>query len=764
MSHPRLPGTLDPRIGWFGKSLANSFDTYLFGTYHFDTSGACPRREKADGVVRVQVDRTEHNALWLPSAADLRGRPGLGRAIIATLIGFAAAPERTLVDKLGALVGKNLDLTRFRALCRYFVNTNGALLEAVEKSGAPDVVVATDLETLPAGVAISESTGAYLVYDAHEYWPRSYIDFEHWEVEFWQNIERQLLSKADLRLTVTPDLAKEMEREYGCPFNVLPNCSTLHDGSGFDLEAAYAQRKIVRSLQFLFQGNFAAGRGLEQLIRAWALVESEAQLILRGPDNPFKTHLVELAASLGLLGEGVVFPPAVTEDKLITEALSAHVGVISYDPSYYIYRFCGPNKLSQYCAAGLPILSSTTKYVERVVREHNIGFSVHIEDAAAVAALVDSLRDRREELIQIGRRARAFYEMEYNWEHFATPIVDDVRSKWPPVKIIPSLVDLSWIEQRGPVIDRRKNVVKAEHGASIRASSVFVPRPHDADYLLRPATANGYASGLADGSGSRWVEIDLGGARVVEAGRIEWFDQIHFGIEFAVEGRLYLDEDWDVLYLTKENGSAEVAFKFAPRWMRYVRLSGSRFAGQDHMLIRRFEVFACLDEIAAGALPAREEKAPVDVNQAEQGASIRAASVFAPRPHDADYLLRPATANGYASGLANGTGTRWVEIDLGGARAVEAGRIQWFDQIHFGIEFAVEGRLYLDEDWDALYLTNENGSVEVAFKFAPRWIRYVRLSGSRFAGQDHMFIRRFQLFTCRHQTAAGALLEREESA
>jgi hypothetical protein len=70
---------------------------------------------------------------------------------------------------------------------------------------------------------------------------------------------------------------------------------------------------------------------------------------------------MELAGSLALGEERVSFPSAVSESELIATAAEADIGLIPYNSAYFIYRPCCPNKLSQYLAAGPPILSSHTE-------------------------------------------------------------------------------------------------------------------------------------------------------------------------------------------------------------------------------------------------------------------------------------------------------------------------------------------------------------------------------------------------------------------
>ena len=84
-------------------------------------------------------------------------------------------------------------------------------------------------------------------------------------------------------------------------------------------------------------------------------------LLLRGNDHAHKTICIRLAESLGLKDVGVFFPPPVCEGLLIAAAAEADIGVIPYKPTIINFRYCCPNKLSEYMQAGLPLMAGNTE-------------------------------------------------------------------------------------------------------------------------------------------------------------------------------------------------------------------------------------------------------------------------------------------------------------------------------------------------------------------------------------------------------------------
>ena len=120
-----------------------------------------------------------------------------------------------------------------------------------------------------------------------------------------------------------------------------------------------------------------------------------AKLLLRGPDNPYKNQMIELARSKGLLDRSVFFPKAVSEADLVKAARDADVGIIPYEPTIINHRFCSPNKLSQYMAAGLPIICNELDFVKSVVLGYSIGSSVDFNDQAALVRTINEYVQKR---------------------------------------------------------------------------------------------------------------------------------------------------------------------------------------------------------------------------------------------------------------------------------------------------------------------------------------------------------------------------------
>ncbi|MGE0385645.1 MAG: glycosyltransferase [Gammaproteobacteria bacterium] len=305
----------------------------------------------------------------------------------------------------------------FLWLCQFLVRASSALYEAVRRLPVgPDIIHCNDFETLPAAVFAARRTGARLLYDAHEFFPYSHTGACRLQSWFFARLEALFIGEADAVVTVNPLLAERVRAHYGLArvesiLNAEPRVpSRTPLGQGLPEPAASAR------VRFLFMGNFHDDRGLEELVDAWAASGlTDCALMLRGPDNALRAHLQARVARLGASGAGIVFLPPVAEDELVGAAMQADVGIVPYKPINENYRYCCPNKLSQYLHAGLMVLASRTEFVARTVEDNGVGL---VYDAARAQTIVDALRRAAGDAgLREGcrARARALAEREFDW-------------------------------------------------------------------------------------------------------------------------------------------------------------------------------------------------------------------------------------------------------------------------------------------------------------------------------------------------------------
>lgn len=443
---------LDPRIRWEAAAAARRFEVTVLGFNRSD--GSLPAIEVRDNYKTVRLPHCEINGLYyfwrlkdiLPRrllicggalailllpvlvAAEIVSRltystvrwsMGMTRRLFAKslVLSFALQP---LHRRLNAVRG--LMLTRLHfilAILRVqFAPAASAFWNYLrETPDKPDVVHCNDLDTLLVGVLAKRQYGCRVVFDAHEFYPRSDPSGRWLDITFFSLIERFLIRRADAVVTVNGLLAEAIREAYDlAEVHAVANAEPW-TGPCAKMAGARMDGLASGRVKFLFQGRFTPGRGIDELITAWDKVDgARAALFLRGPDNIWRRGFMTLAADLGLLDRSVYFLDAVTEDQLIAAAAEADVGIIPYRPLVINDRLCCPNKLSQYMHAGLMIIANDLPYVQSVLAESRAGLAYASSAPDSIAELVDRIVDDPELLRRSQENALRFACDRFNWQ------------------------------------------------------------------------------------------------------------------------------------------------------------------------------------------------------------------------------------------------------------------------------------------------------------------------------------------------------------
>jgi hypothetical protein len=148
------------------------------------------------------------------------------------------------------------------------------------------------------------------------------------------------------------------------------------------------------------------------------------------------------------------------------------------------------------------------------------------------------------------------------------------------------------------------NRAQLEHGVGIAASSPFHGVPHDAESLLRTFVPGNYAAVLDTAPLPHFVELDLGAERLLEGAYLRWYDTANLGIDYRIEvradagGWVWLFKPWRPALEVRDNSGVEQSHHFPSVRARHVRLTVTKLAGQQRLLLRRFELY---DRQAAGS-------------------------------------------------------------------------------------------------------------------------------------------------------------------
>jgi glycosyltransferase involved in cell wall biosynthesis len=285
---------------------------------------------------------------------------------------------------------------------------------------------AHDLVTLPAAWAAARVRRARLVYDAHELFtdmgrlgPLTRAGF--------RLIERALIGRAHRVITVNASIAAELSRRYGVPVPAVVMNFPRTGGRTFSRERSPLRARVGLPPDVplvLYQGMFMPHRGLEHLVRA-ARSFTRAHLVMMGW-GALLDPLRELARREAV-ADRVHFTPGVPLAELLDYTAGADLGAIPYLNVGLNNYYTSPNKLFEYCAAGVPVVASRFPELVKVVEGLGIGRTFDPEQPEEIAAAVNELLDDPAALAA-ARANVARAAPQFTWESESAKLLEVYRA------------------------------------------------------------------------------------------------------------------------------------------------------------------------------------------------------------------------------------------------------------------------------------------------------------------------------------------------
>lgn len=256
----------------------------------------------------------------------------------------------------------------------------------------PDLIIANDLSGAIMADFLWGDTDTAIVYDAQEVFTDSYDllpgePFSNVERLSWMEAETALCNRVAAVVTVSPGLSNLYQNRHNVDAYVMPNFVPKNRQL-----KSFGKHGPIR---FVFIGRAEPHRGLENLIQSWDCQSEIASLDLIIPENSHKKNLTKLNKQLSRKFCGPRICKAVPVNQLVETLAQYDVGILPY--AYpYPYSEASPNKLGEYLAAGLAILTSDQRFVSEVVAEYKLGAVYSWDNKGSFAESVEKLKNRAE--------------------------------------------------------------------------------------------------------------------------------------------------------------------------------------------------------------------------------------------------------------------------------------------------------------------------------------------------------------------------------
>lgn len=178
----------------------------------------------------------------------------------------------------------------------------------------------------------------------------------------------------------------------------------------------FAVQPVRRPGQFVvgFVGTLKPWHGLPTLVEAFSIAAAAlpaARLLVVG-DGPERPRIEHELARHGLANRAVVTGP-VAHDAVPGLLAQMDVAVAPYPPLDDFYF--SPLKLTEYMAAGLPVVASAVGQVTALVADERTGLLVEPGDVRALAAALIRLERDAALRLRLGQAARAYVTEHHTW-------------------------------------------------------------------------------------------------------------------------------------------------------------------------------------------------------------------------------------------------------------------------------------------------------------------------------------------------------------
>lgn len=255
-----------------------------------------------------------------------------------------------------------------------------------------DVIVANDVDTLPAAFLIKGNTKAKIILDAHEYAPRQFENLRWWRILFQPAVLwvcHTFLPKIDLMFTVGKGVADEYKKNFGIESLIITN-------------APFFQGKTPSALQpgkvrLVHHGIANPSRRPDLMID-----------MMKALDDRFTLDLYLLTssyASSGTINYIQTLKEKFTEDKRIrihdplpqekiVPTLNQYdIGVFLLPPTNFNYANALPNKFFDFIQAGLAVAIGPSPEMASYLNKFQNGVASKDFEAAGLASELNSLTD-----------------------------------------------------------------------------------------------------------------------------------------------------------------------------------------------------------------------------------------------------------------------------------------------------------------------------------------------------------------------------------
>lgn len=183
--------------------------------------------------------------------------------------------------------------------------------------------------------------------------------------------------------------------------------------------------------RLVYVGLINEFRGLDLVLDAlpYVLAKDQGITVLIVGDGEYKKQLERKVKALGL-SQYVRFTGWLSPVEVQDVLSRSHIGCIPHKLSQHTNTTI-PNKLFDYMAAGLPVITTPMKPVKRIIEEEQCGLVVPSNDPKVLANTILQLKESPELYSQMGKNGSRAIREKYNWQMESEKILNCIKDLLP---------------------------------------------------------------------------------------------------------------------------------------------------------------------------------------------------------------------------------------------------------------------------------------------------------------------------------------------
>lgn len=230
-----------------------------------------------------------------------------------------------------------------------------------------EIILANDLDTLPACYMASVLQNKTIVYDSHELFPEIPELTNRPKIKkIWECIEGYIVPKISNCYTVCDSIATYYHRKYKTKFSVIKNVPWKQNETTPSQYLSIPQNKNI----IIYQGAVNKGRGIELVLDSLHLLPEWIFLIIGSGDI---ISAIKNKISTKNLHQQVLLLGKLSPEELRKVTPIATIGISLEEDIGLSYRYALPNKVFDYIQAKIPILTSDLPEMKKIIGHYAVG-------------------------------------------------------------------------------------------------------------------------------------------------------------------------------------------------------------------------------------------------------------------------------------------------------------------------------------------------------------------------------------------------------